>query len=65
MRKQIIAAATAIVLGIATTATGTVAFARGGGGGGGGGPAVVGEATVGVLAVEVAGLAVAVSEAVV
>ena len=37
MRKQVIAAATAIVLGIATTATGTTAFARGGGGGGGGG----------------------------
>ena len=37
MRKQVIAAATAIVLGIATTATGTIAFARGGGGFGGGG----------------------------
>jgi hypothetical protein len=37
MRKQMIAAATAIVLGIATTATGTIAFARGGGGGHGGG----------------------------
>jgi hypothetical protein len=37
MRKQVIAVATAIVLGIATTATGTTAFARGGGGGGGGG----------------------------
>jgi hypothetical protein len=36
MRKQVIAAATAIVLGIATTATGTIAFARGGGGFGGG-----------------------------
>jgi len=36
MRKQVIAVATAIVLGIATTATGTTAFARGGGGGGGG-----------------------------
>jgi hypothetical protein len=36
MRKQVIAAVTAIVLGIATTATGTVAFARGGGGVGGG-----------------------------
>ena len=34
MRKQVIAVATAMVLGIATTATG---FARGGGGGGGGG----------------------------
>jgi uncharacterized protein YodC (DUF2158 family) len=33
MRKQVIAAATAITLGIATTATGTTAFARGGGGG--------------------------------
>jgi hypothetical protein len=37
MRKQVIAAATAITLGIATTATGTAAFARGGGGGHGGG----------------------------
>jgi hypothetical protein len=37
MRKQVIAVATAMVLGIATTATGTTAFARGGGGGGGGG----------------------------
>jgi hypothetical protein len=37
MRKQVIAAAMAIVLGIATTATGTTAFARGGSGGGGGG----------------------------
>jgi hypothetical protein len=36
MRKQVIAVATAIVLGIATMATGTTAFARGGGGGGGG-----------------------------
>jgi hypothetical protein len=36
MRKQVIAVATAIVLGIATTATGTPALARGGGGGGGG-----------------------------
>ena len=35
MRKQVIAAATVIALGIATTATGTIAFARGGGGGGG------------------------------
>jgi hypothetical protein len=37
MRKQVIAAATAIALGIATTAIGTTAFARGGGGGHGGG----------------------------
>jgi hypothetical protein len=37
MRKQIIAAATAIALGMATTAIGTTAFARGGGGHGGGG----------------------------
>jgi hypothetical protein len=37
MRKQVIAAATAIVLGIATTASGTIALARGGGGGHGGG----------------------------
>ena len=36
MRKQLIAAGTAIVLGIATTTTGTIAFARGGGFGGGG-----------------------------
>jgi hypothetical protein len=36
MRKQLIAAATAIVLGIATPATGTIAFARSGGFGGGG-----------------------------
>ena len=36
MRKQVIAAATAIALGIATTMTGTIAFARGGGLGGGG-----------------------------
>jgi hypothetical protein len=35
MRKQLIAAGTAIALGIATTMTGTIAFARGGGGGGG------------------------------
>ena len=31
MRKQVIAAAAAIVLSIATTASGTIAFARGGG----------------------------------
>jgi hypothetical protein len=37
MRKQMIASATAVVLGIATMATDTVAFARGGGGGGFGG----------------------------
>ena len=36
MRKQLIATGTAIVLGIATTTTGTIAFARGGGFGGGG-----------------------------
>src|ERR1700680_4800546 len=36
MRKQLIAAGTAIVRGIATTTTGTIAFARGGGFGGGG-----------------------------
>jgi hypothetical protein len=54
MRKQVIAVATAIVLGIATTATGTTAFARGGGGGGGG--------HSGGLAAEVTALAVAVSE---
>ena len=36
MRKQLIAAVTAIVLGIATTATGTIAFAQGGGFGDGG-----------------------------
>ena len=35
MRKRVISVATAIVIGMATTATGTVAFARGGGGGGG------------------------------
>jgi hypothetical protein len=35
MRKQLIAAGTAIALGIATTMTATIAFARGGGGGGG------------------------------
>lgn len=36
MRKQVIAAATAIILGTATMTTGTIASARGGGGGGGG-----------------------------
>jgi hypothetical protein len=35
MRKQLIAAGTAIALGMATTMIGTIAFARGGGGGGG------------------------------
>ena len=58
MRKQVIAAATAIVLGIATTATGTTAFARGGGGG----AVVAVEAMAVVLAAEVTALAVAVSE---
>ena len=49
MRKQLIAAGTAIALGIATTMTGTIAFARGGG------AAVVlaVEAMSAVLAVEV------------
>ena len=37
MHKQVIATATAIALGIATTAIGTTAFARGGGGHSGGG----------------------------
>jgi hypothetical protein len=36
MRKQVIAAATVIALGVATTTTGTAAFARVGGGHGGG-----------------------------
>ena len=67
MRKQVIAVATAIVLGIATMATGTTAFARGGGGGGGGGGhgmAVVlaAEGMAVVLAAEVTALAVAVPE---
>jgi hypothetical protein len=37
MRKQVIAATTTIVVDIATTTTGTIAFARGGEGHGGGG----------------------------
>jgi hypothetical protein len=55
MPKQLIAAAAAIVLCIATTATGTISVARGGGFGGGGISAV--------LVAEVTALAVPVSKA--
>lgn len=64
MRKKVIAVATALVLGMATMATGTVAFAHGGGAEATV-VAVAEEVTAGDLAVEVAGLAVAASAAMV